>query len=225
LLKGSKNTNNELGFIGVYHMKIAHCSKIALIVSIGLAMVMSGCSSSKPYSATSQKQQDLSDSTDNLWLADGSISITRKVPAISTSEKTFLLGFMPYQTDSSSIKVNLASNEIILKVTGQESVTAKFQTTTNLSAGSKQVVLVEEMPIWYANDVYFQDRDLAVPPAGAKDRYLKAILGDKAVHLSDGTILYSSEFELPNTQALRFDNSDLETLLKNLTVGATIEFK
>jgi hypothetical protein len=81
--------------------------------------------------------------------------------------------------------------------------------------------MIEENPVWHASKEYYLDRGLEAPKSGSRERYLKAILGQQAIYLSNGSVIYSSKHKNPYVNGINLKHSDFRKLLKVLKIGDT----
>ena len=103
-----------------------------------------------------------------------------------------VLGFSPLPSlFENRILINTQSNTGIIEANG---ISEEFKFFGKLSP-IKDLTLSfsQKNPLWYAPASYFESRKLETPAEGSKHRFLKKALGEEAVFLSNGEVIYSSD--------------------------------
>ncbi len=204
--------------LGFYMGINAKCS-VQAVTCLVFALILVGCSGT-------DSQPSKSAAVRTNWLKDGSISISRKIPTITETSHS-ALGFMPFQ--KSAPKVTILLSEGILKIGSKDANIAnkglKPKNLAQLTTGDFLVSMIENNPVWHASDQYFLERGMTIPKEGSKERYLKAVLGQSAIFLNDGSAIYSSRFGSDQIKGINLKQKDFKQVAKLLSIGAQVTIK
>lgn len=123
------------------------------------------------------------------------------------------------------MKLNVTS--YIVNSSGEDKKSSSFEikSTKDLPAGTYKVLLIQENPTWYADDSYFAKRELSVPKPNSKERFLKGVLGKKAIYLSKDITIHSSKYLIEDANGMSLSSSDIDELTKFVKVNDTIVVK
>jgi hypothetical protein len=194
-------------------------SSIQAVTCLVFALILVGCAGtdSQPNKSTTIKAN---------WLKDGSISISRKIPAITEANHS-ALGFMPFQASSPKVTILLSEGRIQLgsKNLSSSAKGLKPKNIAQLTTGNYLVSIIENTPVWHASDQYFLERGMTIPKEGSKERYLKAVLGQNAIFLNDGSVIYSSKFGSDQIKGVNLKQKDFKKVAQLLNVGAQVVIK
>ncbi len=161
-------------------------------------------------------------------LSEGSILISRPVPELLTAQNLpSAMGFVPSFQGANSpwLLLDRSANTASLMNGETATETTGLLDLADIPAGRYSVLLKSRNPLWYANDRYFVERDMDVPPDGSKDRFLRGALGDYAIYLSKNTAIHSSPAWSSDVGGVRIDDSPLSKFYYMLPVGAMIEVR
>lgn len=159
-------------------------------------------------SSTGDKSSKMSAS----WLKDGSISISRPIPAATTPKTPQVLGFMPIQSKKQWIKINKEKSKISIMNGQKETLSYKANGVDSLKEGRYHIAMKQENSMWYANNEYFTKRNLKVPSKSSSERYLKSALGKYALFLDSDNIIHSSKMYDDSVKGAQMRTSDIEVL-------------
>lgn len=174
------------------------------------------------------------------FLASGSILISRPAPAISAKNPTNdAFGFIPLTREQENKTEKVQDDKITDKMIAVDlskgTVTLKEKELTqdmkilsvNLAPGSKDynVMHKQENPAWYANDDYFKNRELSVPGAFDRSRYLKGVLGEYAVYFAEDLSFHCSPYDNQEVHGIRLSPEDLGKLFAATKVGDKVSLK
>ncbi len=156
------------------------------------------------------------------YQTDGLISINRQAPKISSIKTPESLAFMPVQFDSYWLKINSKLSKISLMQGSKEIKDLPFSTATKLESGSYKILIKDSNPLWYANENYYQERQLDIPLAFSSERYLKDVYGDKALFLENGMAVFSNPEEQALVSGINVNTETLETIYNNVSVDSLV---
>jgi lipoprotein-anchoring transpeptidase ErfK/SrfK len=208
---------------------------VLLAVIFGSA-VLSACSGARV--ATSEKVE---------YLASGSIVISRMIPTDAESQVASATADAAANDSQSTPRVLAplfafippaaafapAENETWVEVdTGAKKVRvykgatidSEFQAegAANIQPGNYSLQQKQRTPLWYAPDGYFRKRQLAVPPAGDRLRYLKGALGEYALFPSPEFAIHTAPVWTDDVGGLRVSKEDLIAIYFKLNIGSSI---
>jgi hypothetical protein len=185
------------------------------------------CSCSFFSSATTSQDLPLVTSNEH-WLQDGMIAISRPIPEISSVDAAVMLGFMPLPQAArigSWVLID-TKNEVISVMDGDKEVAvASGEGIPSLKPGKYQVLHKQRNALWYAPDSYFTTRGLRVPPQGDKARYLRGALGDFVVFINKDTPIFSGPIWTDEIGGVRLNDTEMSRLYYRVEVGAPIEVR
>ena len=193
-------------------MKFAQSPLFLSTSILALLLCASGCGSTKPQRAPKS------------WLSDGSITISRSMPEVSQLTSSPMLGFMPFTSQKNAVTIDLSKQRLSFRTADGQTIRARFAGKVK-QTGNFTVSLIEENPVWHASKDYYSDRGLETPKSGSKERYLKAILGEQAIYLSNGAVIYSSKHKTPYVDGINLKRSDFRKVLKTLKIGDSAQIK
>jgi hypothetical protein len=196
-----------------------------LLVSASLT-ACSGMSSGGLTNATSSPSAG--------WLADGTITVARAVPAAQSLSQTTMLGFLPGTIPALAAPIERAGVWISIDRSQRKLTLFEGATTLGsfggegfdgLTAGTYQLALKQRTPLWYAPDAYFAARNLPVPAPGDRSRFRRGALGDFAIFLDKQTALHSGPVWSGDIGGIRMEENDLSRIYYRLEVGSVVEVR
>lgn len=174
--------------------------------------------------------------------APGSLVINRPAPKIEQAKAEVLysdvggFGFTPIarnsnafgisgnQSDYDGTTVSLSDKKLTIKKQGIAH-SFNIESIKDFVPGVYKVLLIQEKPTWYADDNYYIRREISSPKPNSKERFLKGVLGPKAIYLSKDITLHSSNYLADDAKGLRFSADEIEGLSMLLSVGGTLLVK
>ncbi len=161
----------------------------------------------------------------NSWINEGSIVIAGPVPEASSAASSSMLAFMPSKIASSKnyLTIDRASSEIRLMNGAFSLKSFKVSGLDQLPDGDYEILLKQNNALWYANDEYFTNRGLSVPPAGDKARYLRGALGSSVIYIDEDIAIHDG----PSSEVggIILDSKDMQEIYKLLEVGTQVVVK
>jgi len=170
---------------------------------------------------------------DRTWLRDGSLGLSRPVPAASRSADS-ASARASLRTDHTSAPDGGGSNFIVISrkdktltavSPGSSPLVFKSEGAQNLPEGTFSVTLKEENPLWYAPPDYFQKRSLPIPEEGSRERFKRAALGSKTIFLSNHTPIHSGPVWMEEIGGVRLGAAEMQQLFSMITVGTRVEIR
>lgn len=137
-------------------------------------------------------------STKLIYPSSGAVTLAQKASEVGfLSQSTpSVLGFSPIPPlFENRVLINSNNNTGIIESNGMSesfNYVGKFSPSTRDSNKTLTLAFSQKNPLWYAPISYFESRKIPTPAEGSKLRYLKKALGDEAVFLSNGEVIFSS---------------------------------
>lgn len=178
------------------------------------------------FACSSSKTSTNSEGTNVL--RDGVVALSRPVPQSVTSDPMRpMLGFMPSSSSTASraLVIDRDSGKVSLIVSGVEVGVGNGPALRELPAGNYRVKLVQQDPVWYAPDSYFELRQVPVPEQFAAERFRRGALGSRAIFLDNDIIIHSSEAWDDTVGGLQIPDESLARFFDGLSAGQDILVK
>jgi len=155
------------------------------------------------------------------------------------------VGIVPAQTveDTDAVHLVVSVSERSLTVHRGDAVLHRFPVGVGTGArlegragaswrfdtpvGAFEVGRKKQDPLWYAPDWHYVERGRPIPPAYSEERYLRGVLGDYALYLSDeiaihGTEDASSVGRASSHGCLRMNNADIAIVYPLVEIGTQV---
>jgi len=161
----------------------------------------------------------------------GIVSLAGPIPAIQPPSAILAsaraLGFVPTQAihDGSWVSIESSTGMVRLMNGSSELRSGVAEGAKKLRAGTFQLRHKQRSALWHAPESYFASRGLAVPAAGAKDRFLRGALGEFSLFIDKATPIYSGPLWTPELGGVRVEENLLSSMYYSLKVGAPIEVR
>lgn len=175
--------------------------------------------------------RDLRPSNDR-WLRDGSLAISRPVPAPGLrSDGPGLASLKPEFTaeqptnPSTTLIISRRDRTLTAFRPDAAPLVIKTEGAQHLPTGSFSVMNKEQNPLWYAPREYFTNRSLPVPSEGSRARFRRAALGQRTLYLSNQTPIHSGPVWLREIGGLRVNDSEMVDIYSMVSVGTRVEIR
>ncbi len=176
-------------------------------------------------------------SSGKAWLQNGSLGLSRPVPAVSQSSTSTPDTSSPRASlrPTLSETVESANTNTLIISRNDKTLTAispgsaplviKSEGAQLLPEGSFSVTQKEQNSLWYAPRDYFLRRSLAVPAEGSRERFKRAALGSKTIFLNDSTPIHSGPVWMEEIGGIRLNTDQMEQIFSMVTVGTRVEVR
>lgn len=197
------------------------------LVAVGLltsSLLVLGCTS-----RNESPSRVAESSPSKQWVRDGSIVISRAVPAVSAENPVGVLGFLPLTGTLKGhwLSINLADQKLKFmegdKVLSETPWQGSLQGKSLIKPGTFKLVHKQRNPLWYAPDSYFTKRHLALPSQNDRARFRRGALGEFALFLDKETPIHSGPIWTEDIGGIRIDEHVLSRIYYQLEIGAPIE--
>ena len=165
------------------------------------------------------------------YSGEGIVSLAGPIPAIQPPSAILAsaraLGFVPTQAihDGSWVSIESSTGMVRLMNGSSELRSGVAEGAKNLRTGTFQLRHKQRSALWHAPESYFASRGLAVPAAGAKDRFLRGALGEFSLFIDKATPIHSGPLWTQELGGLRIEENLLSSFYYSLEVGAPIEVR
>lgn len=201
--------------------------KASCLFRLGVALLAvhaSGCSLLASTSTGSTRSS-------RGWLSDGSLAISRPVPAVnvSSSARASLrpesISEQTVRPTTTVLRVGRAAGKISIDGPNTPSRSFNAQVASTLRSGRYTIALKQANPLWYAPASYFKQRALHVPPEGSRERFKRGALGNQALFLNDQTPIHSGPVGTTEIGGLRINPRDMNELFELIQIGTVVEIR
>ncbi|MBX7136669.1 MAG: L,D-transpeptidase [Oligoflexia bacterium] len=160
-------------------------------------------------------------------MKDGVIVIARSVPPVSEVAPESVLAFLPVSAAHTGVWLSIqsATGNIAL-MDGETMINAmQGEGIQKIKPTTYHLLHKQRNALWYAPDSYFEQRHLAVPAKGDRQRFRRGALGDFVLYIDKDTPIHSGPIWLDEIGGVRMSEEDLSRIYYRLPVGAPIEVK
>lgn len=186
-----------------------------------------------PLSLLSACSLTTGEQQDRTWLRDGSLGLSRPVPAASTtagstSPRASLRADHASTVDtggSNFIVISRKDRTLTAISPNSSPLVFKSEGAQHLPEGTFSITLKEENPLWYAPREYFLKRSLTLPEEGSRERFKRAALGSKTIFLSNHTPIHSGPVWMEEIGGVRLGAAEMQQLFSMITVGTRVEIR
>lgn len=144
----------------------------------------------------------------------------REIPEVSPPSELRMHGFLPLRSIQSRLEgevqapyeASLQGQQFHVVQKGAKTLSAQVFSRTAVTPGDYTIEFIQEEPLWYAPDSYFESRGLPVPPVGDAKRFLKGVLGEKAFFLDSSLTLFCGEGLSSEVAGIQLDSESCQDL-------------
>lgn len=161
------------------------------------------------------------------WLSDGSIVISRPLPAAGALAMQPVLGFIPiYRSHTGTwLSIDTSARSMALMEGDKALFSASGQGIERVRPGSYQLLHKQTRPVWYAPDSYFTERALPVPSQADSVRFRRGALGDFAIFFNKDTPIHNAPVWSDDVGGIRMSDTDITRIYYTLDIGSEIEVR
>ena len=197
--------------------KATKCQTLfSVTIVVLLSIVTSGCLTNR---AVENEQH---------WMESGLLTLSRPAPGVNSRHNSNkVLGFMPTtrQSSKTTLLIDRQARSLVISKNGNPIDEMLVEALADLNPGHYTVVHKQRNPLWHATDQYFIDRNLEVPPIGAKARYHRGALGEFVVFLDKETPIHDSPVYCEAVGGIQVASNSMSRLYYQLEVGTDVEVK
>jgi hypothetical protein len=160
------------------------------------------------------------------FMNDGAITISRPAPAAQTATKpATMLAFLPVDAQKKGkwISINRSHGTVTLMSNEEAVVIAKGKGFDSLKPGSYEIAHKQRSAPWHASDQYFLNRNMEVPAAGSKERFLRGALGEFVLFLNEQLPLHSGPIWAEEIGGVQLSEQDISRIYYSIPAGSVVE--
>jgi hypothetical protein len=200
--------------------KLIRCCCLSALFLISACGVLELTSQEEGGAAVSQA------GSNQRWLKDGSITIVRNMPSVTSAQPPTVLGLLPDTLDGDIwLDIDTGNSLVSLKEGAETLHSTKVEGIEDLTPGTYQLVHKQRRAPWYAPKSYFSRRKLPIPPEGDKSRFLRGALGDFALFIDQATPIHSGPVPSDDIGGIKLNEDDIARLYYKLEIGSAIKIR
>jgi hypothetical protein len=185
-----------------------------------LSLTLGGCSFG------SGSSNDHNQKVAKNFMEDGAITISRPAPAAKQQSVTSsMLAFLPVESQKKGkwVSIDRTAGTIQLMSNDESLIIAKGKGLDALKPGTYKIMHKQRSAPWHASESYFQKRNLEIPAAGSKDRFLRGALGQFVIFLNEELPVHSGPIWSEDIGGIQVSEKELSRIYYSVNAGASVE--